>query len=329
LTTWATWTSSDTAIATVSDILGSKGLATATFPGIGGTNSATITAAHSGVSGTATFTSSELLSIGVTPTAASVAKGTTLQYAATGTLDDGNTQTLTTVATWSTSSSGVATISNALGSQGRATAVNEGIATITSLFNGIPSSPATLTVTPAILSLLTVMPTNPSIALGKTKQFTATGTFSDDSFQNVTSSVAWSSTNTGVATISNTAGSNGLATSNKVGTTTIKATSGNISAQTLMTVTPVVLESILITPVTATIFRGTERQFNATGIYTDGSMQDFTTAVVWNSSEPTIAFFNNTAGRMGIAVATQTAGTSFITATMSGMTSNSAVLIVQ
>jgi hypothetical protein len=155
------------------------------------------------------------------------------------------------------------------------------------------------------------------------------GTFSDLSVQNVTSSVVWSSSNIAAATISNTAGSNGLATSNNEGSTTIRATSGSISAQTLLTVTPVALESILVTPVTATISRGTERQFNATGINTDGSVLDLTTSVVWNSSVPTIAFFNNTAGRMGIAVATQTAGTTSITATMSGITSNQAILTVQ
>ena len=133
LTAFATWTSSSIAIATVSDVAGSKGLATATIPGTG---SATITATYTGVSGTATLTSSSLLSIGVTPTAPSIAKGTTQQFTATGTLADANTQTLTTFATWSTSSAGVATISNAAGSKGRATAVNVGAATITSLFTG-------------------------------------------------------------------------------------------------------------------------------------------------------------------------------------------------
>jgi len=326
LTAWATWNSSNTAIATVSDASGSKGLASATIPGTG---SATITAAYSGVSGTATFTSSALLSIGVTPTAPSIPKGTTQQFTATGRLADTTTQILTTVATWATSSSGVATISNAAGSQGRATAVNVGGASITSSFTGVTSSSATLSVTAATLSALVVTPTNTSIALGKTRQFTAMGTFSDTTVQDLTSSVAWSSTNTGVATISNTAGLNGLATSNSEGTTTIRATSGSVSAQTTLTVTPFVLESILVTPVTATTGQGTDKQFNATGIYTNGSMQDLTTSVVWNSSNTTVAFFDNVAGRMGIAVARFSPGTTLITATVLGITSNQAILTVQ
>jgi len=89
-----------------------------------------------------------------------------------------------------------------------------------------------------------------------------------------------------------------------------------------------VLESIVVAPITATIDRGLEKQFTATGIYTDGSMQDMTSLVVWSSSNTAVALFNNTAGRQGIAVATYYGGTTLITANMSGITSNKAVLTV-
>ena len=139
--------------------------------------------------------------------------------------------------------------------------------------------------------------------------------------QNLTSSVTWNSSETAVATISNTAGSNGLANVNGVGTTTIRATSGSISGSTTLTVTPVVLESILVTPVPQ---RSPARiqQFIATGHFTDGSTQDLTTLVAWNSSDTSVAYFDNIAGRMGIAVVTFNGGTTLITATLSGLTSN-------
>ena len=54
--------------------------------------------------------------------------------------------------------------------------------------------------------------------------------------QDITTSVTWSSSDTTVATISNTAGSNGLVTSLATGTTTITALSGSISGSTLLTV---------------------------------------------------------------------------------------------
>jgi hypothetical protein len=53
----------------------------------------------------------------------------------------------------------------------------------------------------------------------------------------VTTTVTWSSSATAVATISNTAGTKGLATAVSTGTTTITATSGAITGSTGMTVT--------------------------------------------------------------------------------------------
>ena len=50
----------------------------------------------------------------------------------------------------------------------------------------------------ASLVSIAVTPANPSIGKGATQQFTATGTYSDSSTQNLTSSVTWSSTNTAV-----------------------------------------------------------------------------------------------------------------------------------
>ena len=53
----------------------------------------------------------------------------------------------------------------------------------------------------ASLVSIAVTPANASIAKGTTQQFTATGTYSDSSTQNLTSSVTWTSSNTTVATI--------------------------------------------------------------------------------------------------------------------------------
>src|SRR5512143_1720211 len=65
---------------------------------------------------------------------------------------------------------------------------------------------------PAPLVSLSVAPVNLSIAPGTTVQMTATGTFADNSKRNVTASVTWDSSDTGIATISNALGSQGLVT---------------------------------------------------------------------------------------------------------------------
>lgn len=90
---------------------------------------------------------------------------------------------------------------------------------------------------PKTLVSITVTPANPSVTAGATQQFSATGTFSDGTTQGLTTTVTWSSSLTSVATISNSTGSNGMATAVAAGTTTITATSGSISGSTGLTVT--------------------------------------------------------------------------------------------
>ena len=102
------------------------------------------------------------------------------------------------------------------------------------------------TVSPPTKTLvsITVTPANPTIAVGTTVQFSALGTFSDSTTQDLTTTVTWGSTNTSVATISNVAGSNGKATPVAAGSTDIVATlqitepaPGSISGSTTLTVT--------------------------------------------------------------------------------------------
>jgi uncharacterized protein YjdB len=90
-----------------------------------------------------------------------------------------------------------------------------------------------LTVQPALVSIA-ITPANPSIKVGATQQFTATGTYSDSSTQDITVSVAWTSSKPAVATIS----AVGLATAVAKGKTTIKAKLGGITSTTTLTVTP-------------------------------------------------------------------------------------------
>jgi hypothetical protein len=90
-----------------------------------------------------------------------------------------------------------------------------------------------LTVTAPVLNAIAVSPANSSLPNGTTQQFTATGSYSDGSTQNLTNSVTWGSSNTSVATINST----GLATAAGTGNTTISAFSGSVSASTTLTVT--------------------------------------------------------------------------------------------
>ena len=322
LTNSVTWSSSNTGAATISNAAGSTGLATSVAAG-----STTITASSGSVSASASLTVNlaTLVSLAIAPANPAIAKGTNKQFTATGTYSDSTTQNLTNSVTWSSSNTGVATISNAAGSKGLATPVAAGSTTVTAASGSISAS-TTLTVNAATLVSLAITPANPAIAKGTNQQFTATGTYTDSSTQNLTNSVTWSSSNTGVATISNAAGSKGLATPVAAGSTTVTAASGSISASTSLTVNAATLVSLAITPANPTIANGTNQQFAATGTYSDSTTQDLTNTVTWTSSNTGVATISNAAGSKGLATAAA-AGSTTISA-VSGNVSGTATLTV-
>jgi uncharacterized protein YjdB len=150
--------------------------------------------------------------------------------------------------------------------------------------------------TERVLVSIEVLPANPTMAIGTDLQFTATGHYSDSSSQDLTVSVFWNSSSTAVATISNAANSNGLATAVATGTTTISATLSGISGNTPLTVLNVTLVSIEVTPANPSVTAGNTLQFTATGHYLGGTTQDLTqtTNLTWSSSNPSIATIANT-----------------------------------
>ena len=170
--------------------------------------------------------------------------------------------------------------------------------------------------TPTVtLFSITVTPANPSIAPGTTEQFTATGTYSDHSTQDITSSVAWGS-NTASATIDTA----GLATAISTGSITITASSGSISGSTLLTVATVA--SLQITPDNPSIYVGKTESFTAMGTLSNNKTQVLTSWVSWSSSDKTIVTISN-----GLATAVTT-DSATITATWRGSVSGSTLLTV-
>jgi hypothetical protein len=279
ITAQATWKSSNPAAADISNSGASKGLVTALSTG--GT---TISASSAGVAGQTKLavTAAVLMSIEVTPPSPSIAKGSSAQFSATGVFSDHSTQNLTSQVTWSSSSATVATISSAAGSSGLAQAAGVGSTHISASLNGVTSPNATLTVTAASLVSIQVTPPSPSLANGLTQQFTATGVYSDNSMQDLTATVSWLSSNSSVASISNTPGSAGLATATGVGSTSVSATLGGVSSPgVLLAVTAATLVSIQVTPPSPSIANGLTQQFTATGLFSDNSTHDMTSKVTW------------------------------------------------
>ena len=282
LTASVTWTSSNTNVATVA-----AGVVTTLAQG-----TAKITGTLSGVSGSVTLTvgAPAITKLVVSSTSASIARGTTVQFTATGTLTDGTTENATGLVTWSSSNSLVVSI-NVNGAQGLAMGVTAGMATITATANGVSAS-ATLTVTSATLTSINVTPVNAQIPLGTVQQFTATGTFSDSTTQDITGTVVWSASPTSVASIT----VSGLATGKDLGTVTVTATSGAINNSVMATVNAADLSSIAILPAASTIAQNTTQQFSAIGTFDDGSTHNLTAQVAWSSSNPAAASIGSSTG---------------------------------
>ncbi len=207
---------------------------------------------------TANFTTlKELYLIIVTPANPTIAKGRGQQFTATGNYTDNSQANLTANVTWSSSNTTVATIA----AGGLAQSYEEGSANITATLGSI-SGNTTLYVDPKALDTLAITPDNPTIADGRTQQFSANGTYSDLSTEDITASVAWASSNGAVATIGL---NDGLAQGLAEGQTTIFAVSGNATDTTTLTVSAKVLDAIAVTSDNLSIAAGYSQQFSATG----------------------------------------------------------------
>ncbi|PSM30497.1 Ig-like domain-containing protein, partial [Haliangium sp. UPWRP_2] len=313
ITATAAWSATDVAPATNVASVTATGVATGRNLG-----SSTLTAMLGGKSGSATLTvtAALLTAVKVSPSTASIAKGTTQQFTATATFTDASTQDVTKTAAWTTTDvtgTGVTSVD----ANGLVTGKNVGTATIGATFGG-KSDAATLTVTAAVVTSVTIAPKAPSIAKGITQQFVATAMLSDATTQDVTSLATWTTadvTGTGVASVD----AAGRATGTAVGKATITATYLGFTDSASLTVTSAVPVSIAITPNPLNIPRNMVVQLTATLIYSDSTTLDVTTTAAWDSATPATATVTAT-GATGGRARGVAAGTVIISATAKGIT---------
>jgi len=173
------------------------------------------------------------------------------------------------------------------------------------------AGPATLAAPAAKLLSIVVKPAKTSVIRGTMIQFTATGKFSDNTTQDITSTVTWKSSNTKVASISQA----GIATTGaKQGTAAVTASFGGKRGSAKLTVAVPKLVSITITPEGPYLSNAMTQQFTATGNYSDKTTQDITSSVKWKSSNTKIAAINPS----GLATAGAKSGIAFVTASFGG-----------
>ena len=310
VTALATWSSGTPATATVD-----AGLVSAVAPG-----STTVSATLDGQRSSAAITvpTAKVQSLAVTPTTASIGIQGTQAFQAVVTLSDGTTQDVTATATWASNKPAVATIA----SGGLATGVSAGTTTISAAAAGFTGD-AALTVSTATLASIAVTPTNPSLGIGVTQTFTATGTFSDGSVSDVSSEASWASSTPAIASID--PGTHTVTTLT-VGETTISAAVGKVSGSTTLTVSAASLVSIAVTPETSTVAVGGTVALSATGTYSDNSTVDLTQSVTWSSNVSTTALVSNGLGSQGT-VTGLASGSATISATLGAVSGSAGVTV--
>ena len=275
-----TWTTSDATVATVSNgVVTAKKLGTATITAKAGDKTATCSI---------TVVATEVSSITLDKSSASLKVGETVTLSATVNPSDATDKTVT----WTTSDATVATVSN-----GVVTAKKLGTTTITAKA-GEKTATCSITVIPTPVTSVTLNKTSASLKVGETVTLTATVGPDDATDKAVT----WTTSDATVATVSN-----GVVTAKKLGTATITAKAGEKTASCTITVITTPVTSVTLSKTSASLKVGETVTLSATVNPSDATDK----TVTWTTSDATVATVSNgvvTAKKLGTATITAKAG---------------------
>ena len=264
-----TYATSNAAIATVN----ASGVVTAVAAG-----KVTITGSSSGKTGTAevTVTPVPVASVTVTPAQPTIVVGRSVTLTAQALNANGQPLSGRVIA-WSSGAPTIATVS----STGVVSGVKVGSAVIFASIDGVLGW-TTVNVVPVPVTSVTVSPATSNIAIGATAQLSAM--LYDASGTILTGRViAWSSSQTAIATVSPT----GLVTGVSSGTVTITAMSEGRTGTATVNVASAGVRTVTVSPSTATIaVLGT---VTLTATVRDPSGAIITTPVTWSTSNALIA----------------------------------------
>ena len=232
VTTDTQWSVSDPTVAAIENAPQMAGVLVALREG-----SVLVRAAFAGKSAeaTLTITAAALQSVTISTPTSNVPVGTTLQLTATATFSDGSTADVTSQTIWSVGLPDLASISNGAGSRGLLTGLKQGSATVVAVFQGITTYISLYVTEPALL-VLSITPDGHSMAPRTTYNYRALALYSNGLSRDVTEQVAWTTSDTSVATVSDVLGSKGLLTALVMGTTEVSAHLGSLHVAVNLTV---------------------------------------------------------------------------------------------
>ncbi len=256
--------------------------------------STTIIASAEGVNGTKTLLVQEpVATVGITAPDSSIFVGSTVQTAVT--LQDRFGATITgRPISYTSSATGIATVS----ASGLVTAVGAGTTTITATSEG---KSASFTLTTALVPVASVtVSATPTPNVYPTHTFPAT-VVARDASNNVLGftgrTIVWSSSDPAIATVAAGTPGNATITAVALGTASISATVDGVAATTpfAVTVKPVPVTTVQVSPSTASVQQGASQQFTATALDSVGGVLPGHT-YTWSSSNGARAFVDASTG---------------------------------
>ncbi len=249
----------------------------------------------------------------------SLAAGVSEQLSAIGTFSDGSTQNITADLSWQSSIPSVASIGD---QTALLTTIQQGSVVITAT-NGELTDTKNVTISLAILSKLSIVPSAISLAKGSTKEVTVTAFYSDQSFIDVSNQVTWLSSDNTITTVQD---GTALVEGHEVGSSILTAAFSGMNATLNVNVTSATLSSLNISPKNTSIPNGLNQAFSVTGIYSDGSVQNLTHQVTWISSDNSLGSISNAENSQGIADAIAI-GSVTITASLEAVSTSTTLTI--
>jgi len=143
------------------------------------------------------------------------------------------------------------------------------------------------------LQRLELSPAAASLAVGTELNLHATGLYSDGSRRDLSDSVIWRSDDAAVLSVD----ASGRIHALSAARTRILASLGGRDAEVSVEVTAATLQRLDIEPAGLRLAKGTQRQLNVFGLFSDGSRQTLDDQVVWASLDPSL-FSISDAGRL-------------------------------
>lgn len=277
-----TWTSSDESVAKFEG-MGSPGEVLGVAPG-----TATLQATLGPLSASKALTVSNatLADVEISPAAAQVHRGQTLQLLAHGIFSDASTLDVGTSATWSSSVPSVATVGQSASTLGKVEALAGGTTSVSALVDGHTAASQITVVAPNLVRIEFVNPPT-YLPAGYAGKVGVRAVYSDASTVDLTSTATMSSSDPSVAAFD--PAQDGRLVGHAAGKLKVRAEYEGFHIEQEIDVTASTLESISLVPANMNLAKGANGRFVAQGRFSDGTTLDLSSAVIWVSGDTTVA----------------------------------------